>query len=76
MEFKVKSVDPKAHLLICSAISLFRPHIIDSGISSDKEAEFYGFFNLEGSPDLIDSLYHIPGIVLEIPRELPPGKDI
>ena len=76
MEFRVKSVDPKSHLLICSAINLFGPYIIDSGISPREEDEVYGFFHLEGSPDLIESLYHLPGITLELPRELPGEKDI
>lgn len=74
MKFKVKSSDPKSHLLICSAINTFVPYIIDSGIG--LEGEFYGFFNLEGSPDLIESLYHFPGIILELPRELPESGDI
>ena len=76
MEFKVKSADPKSHLLVCSAINIFGPYIVESGISPDKEGNFYGFFLLDGSPDMIESLYHLPGIVLEIPRELPPGRDI
>ena len=76
MEFRVKSVDPKSHLLICSAINLFGPYIIDSEIFSEKGKEFYGFFLLEGSPDMIESLYHLPGITLELPRELPGGEDI
>ena len=75
MEFRVKSADPKSHLLICSAINLFCPHIIDSGIPP-KGGEFYGFFTLDGSPDLIESLYHLPGVVLEVPRELPGKNDI
>lgn len=75
MEFKVKSVDPKSHLLICSAINVFGPYIIDSGIPVNG-GEFYGFFTLEGSPDLIESLYHLPGIILEMPRELPEKGDI
>ena len=75
MEFRVKSEDPKSHLLICSAINLFCPHIIDSGIPTKKE-NFYGFFTLDGSPDLIESLYHLPGIILEMPKELPGKKDI
>jgi len=76
VEFRVKSVDPKSHLLVCSAINIFGPHIIDSGISSMKNDEFYGFFLLDGSPDIIESLYHLPGIILEIPRELPGRGDI
>ena len=76
MEFRVKSVDPKSHLLVCSAINIFGPHILDSGIPSEKEKDFYGFFLLDGSPDMIESLYHLPGIILEIPRELPRGRDI
>jgi hypothetical protein len=63
--FKVKSVDPKSHLLICSAINIFGPQIVESGIlpKGDKN---YGFFSLEGSPDMVEALYHVPGIVLEI----------
>jgi hypothetical protein len=76
VEFKVKSVDPKSHLLVCSAINIFGPHIVDSGIFSKVGEEFYGFFLLEGSPDMIESLYHLPGIILEIPRELPGKGDI
>lgn len=76
MEFRVKSIDPKSHLLICSAINLFGPHIIDSGISSRKEDQIYGFFYLDGSPDMVESLYHLPGIILELPRELTSGEDI
>ena len=76
MEFRVKSVDPNSHLLVCSAINIFGPHIVDSGISSKEEVEFYGFFLLDGSPDMIESLYHLPGIILEIPRELPGRGDI
>lgn len=76
MEFKVKSVDPKSHLLVCSAINIFGPHIVDSGIFSKVEEELYGFFLLDGSPDMIESLYHLPGIILEIPRELPGKEDI
>ena len=76
MEFKVKSIDPKSHLLVCSAINIFGPHIVDSGIFSKVEEEFYGFFLLDGSPDMIESLYHLPGIILEIPRELPGKEDI
>ena len=75
MEFKVKSVDPKSHLMICSAISIFGSRIIDSGIDSGNK-EFYGFFKLEGSPDMVESLYHLPGIILEIPREMLGGDDI
>lgn len=75
MEFRVRSVDPKSHLMICSAINFFGPHIIDSGITPERE-EIYGFFVLEGSPDMIESLYHLPGITLEIPRELPDKGDI
>lgn len=75
MEFRVRSVDPKSHLMICSAINFFGPHIIDSGIVPEKE-DTYGFFVLEGSPDMIESLYHLPGITLEIPRELPDKGDI
>jgi hypothetical protein len=70
VEFKVKTEDPKSHLLACSAINFFGPFIVDSGISLEKE-EFYGFFVLDGSPDLVESLYHLPGITLEMPRELP-----
>ena len=73
MEFRVKSADPKSHLLVCSAINIFGPHIVDSGISSGENEGFYGFFLLDGSPDVIESLYHLPGIILEIPRELPGG---
>ena len=76
MEFRVKSIDPKSHLLVCSAINIFGPYILDSGISPDKEKEFYGFFLLDGSPDMIESLYHLPGIILELPRELPGKRDI
>lgn len=76
MEFRVKSIDPKSHLLICSAINLFGPYIIDSEIFPEKEGEIYGFFLLEGSPDMIESLYHLPGIILELPRELTSGEDI
>lgn len=76
MEFRVKSLDPKSHLLICSAINLFGPYIIDSEIFTGKEKEIYGFFHLDGSPDLIESLYHLPGIILELPRELTRGEDI
>jgi len=71
VEFKVRSEDPKSHLLVCSAISFFGPHILDSGIFSGLSGGDYGFFLLEGSPELIESLYHLPGIILELPRELP-----
>jgi hypothetical protein len=76
VEFKVKSEDPKSHLMICSAITIYGPYIIDSGISSKEGEEFYGFFKLDGTPDMIESLYHLPGIILEIPKKLPPGRDI
>jgi len=76
MEFKVKSLDPKSHLMICSAINIFGSHIIDSGISSGKEGGIYGFFRLQGSSDMIESLYYAPGIILEIPREFPAEEDI
>jgi hypothetical protein len=76
VEFKVKSADPKSHLMICSAINMFGPHIIDSGISPDEGGKFYGFFRLDGSPDMIESLYHLPGIILEIPKKLSSGEDI
>lgn len=75
MQFKVKSVDPKSHLMVCSAINFFGPHIIDSGIIPEED-EIYGFFILDGSPDIIESLYHLPGITLELPRELPGRRDI
>jgi hypothetical protein len=68
LEFKVKSVDPKSHLLVCSAIKTFCPRIVDSGIISEEE--IYGFFLLDGSPDLIEALYYVPGLTLEIPREI------
>lgn len=76
MEFKVKSADPKSHLLVCSAINIFGPHILDSGVSPKNGEEFYGFFLLDGSPDMVESLYHLPGIILEIQRELPGKRDI
>lgn len=76
MNFRVKSEDPKSHLLICSSINIFGSRIVESGIFSDKESEFYGFFVLEGSPSMVESLYHFPGVILEIPRELPGGEDI
>ena len=75
MEFRVKSTDPKSHLLICSAINFFGPHIMDSKIPAEEEG-VYGFFILDGSPDLIESLYHLPGITLEIQRDFPKGGDI
>jgi hypothetical protein len=63
--FKVKSVDPKSHLLICSAINIFGPRIIESGILL-KGDKTYGFFLLDGSPDMVEALYYVPGIILEI----------
>lgn len=66
--FKVKSVDPKSHLLICSAIKFFCPKIVDSGIISEDEV--YGFFLLDGSADLVEALYYVPGLTLEIPKEI------
>ena len=75
MEFRVKSIDPKSHLLICSAINFFGPHILDSKIPAGEEG-VYGFFVLDGSPDLIESLYHLPGITLEIRKDLPNRGDI
>ena len=76
MEFKIKSVDPKSHITICSSINIFGSHIIDSGIFTEKDGEIYGFFKVQGSPDMIESLYHIPGIILEISKEFPSEKDI
>jgi len=71
VNFKVKSIDPKSHLLICSAINIFGPQIVDSGIlpTGDK---IYGFFSLDGSPDMVEALYHVPGIILEIHKESSP----
>ncbi len=66
MKFKIKSTDPKSHLLVCSSINFFNPHIIDSGIIPVGGEEIYGFFLVDGSPDMIESLYHFPGINLEI----------
>jgi hypothetical protein len=65
VHFKVKSVDPKSHLLICSAINIFGPQIVESGILP-KEDKIYGFFSLDGSPGMVEALYHVPGIILEI----------
>jgi hypothetical protein len=65
VNFKVKSVDPKSHLLICSAINIFGPQIVDSGIFP-REDKNYGFFSLDGSPDMVEALYHVPGVILEI----------
>ena len=62
--------------MICSAINFFGPYIIDSGIFPTGQEGIYGFFLLEGSPDMVESLYHLPGIILELPRELPRGEDI
>jgi hypothetical protein len=76
VNFRVKSEDPKSHLLICSSINIFGPQIIDSGIFSAKESEFYGFFVLDGSPSMVESLYHFPGVILEIPRKMPGNEDI
>jgi hypothetical protein len=65
VNFKVKSVDPKSHLLICSAINIFGPQIVDSGIFPQEDKN-YGFFSLDGSPDMVEALYHVPGVILEI----------
>ncbi len=71
MEFRVKSKDPKSHLLVCRSIIFFSPRILNSGISSHEEDKYYGFFDLDGSLELIESLYHFPGIILNLPKELP-----
>ena len=58
-------MDPKSHLLICSAINIFGPQIVDSGIFPHEDKN-YGFFSLDGSPDMVEALYHVPGVILEI----------
>lgn len=76
MKFKIKSTDPKSHLIACSSINFFKPHIIDAGIIPVGGEEIYGFFLLDGSPDMIESLYHFPGINLEIYGEFLESGDI
>lgn len=68
MEFTIKSADPKAHLMVCSAINLFSAFIIDSGIHNKNEN--YGFFTLEAPVEMFESLYHFPGVIIEISEDL------
>jgi len=53
--------------MLCSSINLFKAFIIDSEITNSKDE--YGYFFLEAPVEMFETLYHLPGIILEVPRK-------
>jgi len=71
VEYKIKSLNPKDHIKICSFVNYFSMEIIKESFG-DKDKDFYGQFHVRSTEESFEILSEEPGILLEFI----PGKII
>jgi hypothetical protein len=61
LEISVKTLNPRAHIEVCSLIKQFECQILKSDIFNDVEA--YGIFTLDVEKEFVDTFILLPNVI-------------
>jgi hypothetical protein len=64
VEYRVKSLNPKDHIKVCSLVNYFFMEIINESFGS-KNDNFYAQFHVKSTPESFEILSEESGIILE-----------
>jgi hypothetical protein len=64
VEYKIKSLNPKDHIKVCSFVSYFMMEIVNESFGS-KEDIFYAEFHVKSTEESFEILSEESGIILE-----------
>lgn len=71
VEYKIKSLNPKDHIKVCSFVNYFMMEIISESFGK-KEDSFYAEFHVKSTEESFEILSEDPEIIIEFV----PGKII
>lgn len=71
VEYKIKSLNPKDHIKVCSFVNYFMMEIISESFGKNED-NFYAEFHVKSTEESFDILSEEGGIILEFI----PGKII
>jgi len=71
VEYKIKSLNPKDHIRICSFVNYFMMEIVSESFGTKKD-KFYAEFHVKSTEESFEILSEESGIILEFV----PGKII
>lgn len=66
IEYFIKTYDPRAHLSVCSIISMLGVEIIEDSFG-DPDSDYYGRFYVKSPAESFDIIFDFPGVILEMP---------
>jgi hypothetical protein len=69
IEYYIKTYDPRAHLSVCSIVSMLGVEIIQDsfGDPNDPDSDYYGKFYVKSPAESFDLIFDFPGVILEMP---------
>ena len=66
IEYYIKTKDPRAHLAVCSMISMLGIEIIED-FFGEPGLDYYGKFYVKSATESFDVIFDFPGVILEMP---------